>query len=212
MHLALLLVILFAPRGAVFTNVAFNVFLANVWGTVLALLSPDMRNYYLFFEVETFWIEHVSLLVIPLYVAFSRRLVVLPTTKDLVLTSFCCFALYHSLVLSGVALLTGQNLNYMLSPPPLDILKSLGSYYRLVMYGFSLILTWFTRYVLLDGVVFRLVGRQWLMPSIAFSVPALDLKQSAGKANTAMKGDGVIKTQLESVMSTVSVSGPSHTI
>ena len=73
---------------------------------------------------------------------------------DVALMSFSFFALYHSAVLSSMALFHGQNLNYLLMPPP-GPLQWFGRWYRPVMYAFCVFLT-MSRYFLVELVI------QWL--------------------------------------------------
>ncbi|ORZ37837.1 transmembrane protein [Catenaria anguillulae PL171] len=142
----LIVMLLWDQRSSV-PHVIFNIYLHTVWGTLLAILSPDLRDAKQFLERDNFWFEHWALLITPLIVAWSNRLAIFPPSFDLAMASFLFKALYHSLVLSAVALRTGNNLNYMLEPPlgPLELFAEL---YRLVMYLFCCALTFFTRYVL----------------------------------------------------------------
>lgn len=63
-------------------------------------------------------IEHYLLLFAPVYMIWSNRYVIWPFSMDVALMSFSLFALYHSFILSTMALIKGQNLNYLLMPPP----------------------------------------------------------------------------------------------
>ena len=100
------------------THFAFNVILHLNWGAVLALVTPDLRDYEQFLEVEFFWIEHALLLIIPFYCIMSKRFAVFESTLTLACASFFLLAVYHSFVLSAASLWTGINLNYLLAPPP----------------------------------------------------------------------------------------------
>ncbi|KAK3808940.1 MAG: transmembrane protein [Linnemannia elongata] len=118
MSAMLLISILAGPKEKKWPHLFLNIYFHIMWGTMLALLSPDLRDYDLFFEVENFFIEHYLLLLAPVYMIWSNRYVIWPFSMDVALMSFSLFALYHSFILSTMALIKGQNLNYLLMPPP----------------------------------------------------------------------------------------------
>jgi hypothetical protein len=143
-NVVIMMVLLVSGTRSMFTHILFNVYLCNVWGTSLALAMPDLRDYHLFFETEMYWIEHWALVLVPVYLAATRRFVVFPVDKHVIAVAVLGKSMYHSLILGSLALYTGQNLNYMLSPPP-GIVQQLGPFYRLAMYAFAFVLGWATR-------------------------------------------------------------------
>ncbi|KNE57352.1 hypothetical protein AMAG_03072 [Allomyces macrogynus ATCC 38327] len=153
----LIIMMLWSPMSSV-PHVVFNVYLHTMWGTLLAIFSPDLRDNKQFLEVENFWFEHYALLITPLIITYNNRLVAFPASRDLALASFLFKALYHSFVLAPVSLRSGNNLNYLLMPPP-GPLQWFGELYRLVMYLFCCLLTFATRYVLAE-VVLRIMPRR----------------------------------------------------
>ncbi|KAF9908280.1 hypothetical protein EC991_009924 [Linnemannia zychae] len=162
MSAMLLITILAGPKDKKWPHILLNIYFHIMWGTMLALLSPDLRDYDLFFEVENFFIEHYLLLLAPVYMIWSNRYVIWPLSMDVALMSFSLFALYHSFILSTMALIKGQNLNYLLMPPP-GPLQAFGKWYRPVMYMFCVLLT-MTRYVLVE-VVIQLLPRRNIVPA-----------------------------------------------
>jgi len=150
-NVIIMVVLLMSDTRSMFTHILFNVYLCNVWGTSLALAVPDLRDYHLFFETEMYWIEHWALVLVPVYLAIIKRFVIFPVDKHVIAVAVLGKNIYHSLVLGGLALYTGQNLNYMLSPPP-GIVQLFGPFYRLIMYAFAFFLGWVTRAVFLQGV------------------------------------------------------------
>jgi hypothetical protein len=62
-------------------------------------------------------LEHYLLLLVPIYLIYTGRFVVFPLSFSYAVFSYALFCLFHSFVLSGLGLLTGHNLNYMLVPP-----------------------------------------------------------------------------------------------
>ncbi|KAF9107584.1 hypothetical protein BGX29_005943 [Mortierella sp. GBA35] len=162
MSAMLLISILAGPKEKKWPHLLLNIYFHIMWGTMLALLSPDLRDYDLYFEVENFFIEHLLLLFAPVYMIWSNRYVIWPFSMDVALMSFSLFALYHSAILSTMALIKGQNLNYLLMPPP-GPLQAFGKWYRPVMYMFCVLLT-MTRYVLVE-VVIQLLPRRKIVPA-----------------------------------------------
>ncbi|KAL1916060.1 uncharacterized protein VTP21DRAFT_6064 [Calcarisporiella thermophila] len=128
----------------------FNVYLHYVWATVLALVQPDLRNFSLLFEQENFWLVHVLLLVVPIYMVHSGRYPVFPLSLEFALFSYAAIGLYHVFVLESVVLISGVNINYMLSPPP-GLLQKFGPYYRILMYVGGVVLSLISRYVIIES-------------------------------------------------------------
>lgn len=69
------------------------------------------------FHCLSFILEHYLLLLVPIYLIYTGRFVVFPLSFSYAVFSYALFCLFHSFVLSGLGLLTGHNLNYMLVPP-----------------------------------------------------------------------------------------------
>lgn len=86
--------------------------------SLLAIIFPDTRDYHQLFELEVFWIEHILLVLVPIYFMLTNRYIVLQQTWHMTVACYLIMALYHSLVLAFISILTGYNLNYMLNPPP----------------------------------------------------------------------------------------------
>ena len=98
---------------------------------VVAIATPDLSDLTLPFEVEYFFINHALLLVFPIYWVSSGRVSLLPPAgtakgESTVSGNFAkwyafacaCFALFYFAFVTPVAIYSGINLNYMLSPPP----------------------------------------------------------------------------------------------
>ncbi|KAG0371281.1 TMEM164 family-domain-containing protein [Gamsiella multidivaricata] len=162
MSAMMLIIILAGPKSKKWPHILLNVYFHIMWGTMLALLSPDLRDYDLFFEIENFYIEHYLLLFVPFYMIWSNRYVIWPVSIDVAFMSFSLFALYHSFILSSMALLRGQNLNYLLMPPP-GPLQAFGKWYRPVMYAFCVFLT-MSRYFLIEFVI-QILPRRSISPA-----------------------------------------------
>lgn len=80
------------------------------------------------------------LLVLPCYYIYSGNLTTLTIEKETKSTSFlkwwllscALFAIYYYTAVTPIAIVTGLNLNYMLSPPPLPVDWVQGNSYRLL--------------------------------------------------------------------------------
>jgi hypothetical protein len=72
----------------------------------------------LFKNVLNIILEHILLLVVPIYMIYSRRYVVLPKSKEILFFSFFAYSFFHTPVLHISSLMSGFNLNYMFAPPP----------------------------------------------------------------------------------------------
>ncbi|KAI8641238.1 transmembrane protein [Parasitella parasitica] len=149
----LLITLCYPKKTSVATNLLFNVYLHTQWGAIAALIFPDLRDHYLVGETFNFFAEHILILVAPIYMIYSGRYLVLPATRDMALLSFFVYSFFHSPVLSICALKSGQNLNYIFSPPPIDILFKIGKSYRLALYATAFGAMFVTRYALVEGIV-----------------------------------------------------------
>ncbi|KAI9484866.1 TMEM164 family-domain-containing protein [Zychaea mexicana] len=141
-------------------RVLFNIYLHTLWGAILALIWPDLRDHEMLGEVFNFFMEHVLVLVLPFYMVLSRRYVVMPLSLDMALFSFFLYAAYHSPVLHLSSLLSGFNLNYALVPPALTFLIASGPWYRGIMYFSALLLMFITRYGLVENFLLLVHGIQ----------------------------------------------------
>lgn len=128
-------------------HLVFNILIYQSWGVIMAIIAPDLRDSNQFLEKFFFWYEHYILLIIPAYSIYTRRFHIIPGNFDLTMASFFILAVYHSLVLTAISLITATNLNYLLKPP-VGILENFGPYYRAVMYCACLPITFFTRFVI----------------------------------------------------------------
>lgn len=116
----------------------FNIYLHTLWGAVLALVFPDLRDHDMLGEVFNFFLgksgkftqsksirrrlinivlEHGLILVVPFYLLYTKRYNALPVSMDVALFSFYLYASYHSPLLHAVSLWSGYNINYTLVPP-----------------------------------------------------------------------------------------------
>jgi len=101
------------------TTTLFRVHLGFLNGAVLALLFPATDVYLLPFELEVFWIQHIMMIVAPLYLISLGSPYTCETLSDF---SYCAMSssmsvLFHILILQPISILSGINVNYTMCPP-----------------------------------------------------------------------------------------------
>uniref|UniRef100_A0A7S2K6P0 Uncharacterized protein n=1 Tax=Leptocylindrus danicus TaxID=163516 RepID=A0A7S2K6P0_9STRA len=101
----------------------------------LALATPDLGDLVQPFEVYWFFLSHVMLFFMPLYYIFSGRISTLGTVVSFMKwwwLSCTFFSLYYVTIITPVSIVSGFNLNYMLSPPPLPVDFVTGEDFRII--------------------------------------------------------------------------------
>ncbi|KAI8384020.1 transmembrane protein [Blakeslea trispora] len=116
--LLLLLALVYPNKRSPYPHIIFNIYLHLQWGALAALAFPDLREHSMIGETFNFFAEHILLLVVPVYMIYSRRYVVLPKSREMLFLSFFSYAFFHTPVLHLASLVSGLNLNYMFAPPP----------------------------------------------------------------------------------------------
>ncbi|KAG1147431.1 hypothetical protein G6F37_007934 [Rhizopus arrhizus] len=154
MGAGLLLLTLCNPnKSSITTSLLFNIYLHTQWGGIAALMFPDLRDHELVGETFNFFAEHILILIAPIYMIYSGRYLLIPTSFDMALLSFSVFSFFHSPILQICALTSGFNLNYMFSPPPIKLLFRVGKGYRIALYCTALAAMFATRYALVEGIL-----------------------------------------------------------
>jgi hypothetical protein len=160
-NLLLLIFTMVGPKESKVTRMAFNSYLHYIWATIFALSFPDTSENGLYLVMENFWFEHYLLLLVPIYLIYTGRFVVFPLSFSYAVFSYALFCLFHSFILSGLGLLTGHNLNYMLVPPNSPLMHTLGKYYRLVIYSGIFVSCLVSRYILVEVFSVGLKIKEW---------------------------------------------------
>ncbi|KAI7907506.1 TMEM164 family-domain-containing protein [Cokeromyces recurvatus] len=149
----LLFTLVYPDKTSPIPHVFFNMYLHIQWGALAALAFPDLREHSMIGETFNFFAEHILLLVVPIYMIYSRRYVVLPKSKEVLLLSFFSYGFFHTPLLHLISLISGFNLNYMWAPPPIKILLKLGRFYRVVMYGVAFVFKFVTRFICVEAIL-----------------------------------------------------------
>jgi len=102
------------------TTTMFRVHIGFLNGAVLALVFPPTEGYVLPGQVEMFWIQHILMIVVPLYLAATGEPYTCESFGDLSYSgmSSSLTVWYHVLILQPINILTGMNVDYTLCPPP----------------------------------------------------------------------------------------------
>ncbi|KAI7870999.1 TMEM164 family-domain-containing protein [Spinellus fusiger] len=151
--LLLILVLAWPNKQSSSLHLLFNVYLHTQWGGMAALAFPDLRDHILFGETFNFFAEHLLILLAPIYMMYSGRYLVLPSSPGMAMLSFSVYGLFHSPLLHLFALKSGLNLNYLFAPPPIGFLLKLGPMYRMALYGTAFVAMFATRYLIVDGIL-----------------------------------------------------------
>jgi len=115
----------FGPLTLQTRHVMYQLIIPYTSLAIVAIATPDVSDLKMWMEVPFFFLMHGALLAYPLYFLASGRISVLPLDGSVVsnfliwwLLSCAYFALFYFGVGLPLSLVSGINLNYMLSPPP----------------------------------------------------------------------------------------------
>jgi len=111
-----------ASPPSVHTQSIYRVHIGLLNGAVLAILFPVTDTQTQPFEVELYWIQHIMMLLLPMFLSRQGEPFTPEPIKEV---SFAClsyaiFFLYHIIILQPVAIFTGINLDFILCPAPSD--------------------------------------------------------------------------------------------
>ena len=134
-------------------EVTYNIILYCTWMPLCALAFPDLGASRAIvnpivrqLDISLFWVHHVLLFAVPVYMhiqSAAGRFHVRANGSASAFVQYVAFAYtYIGVALCAIALVTGRNLNYSLTPPKtagfVDVaIRSSGPYYR-VMVGAAL--------------------------------------------------------------------------
>lgn len=162
----LLITLVYPDKRSPIPHIFFNIYLHLQWGALAALAFPDLREHTMIGETFNFFAEHILLLVVPVYMIYCRRFVVLPKSKEILLLSFFSYSFFHTPVLHVTSLISGFNLNYMFAPPPIKPLLQLGPFYRIAMYFAAFVFKFVTRFICVE-LILAIMPRKKIVSSPA---------------------------------------------
>lgn len=125
----------------------FYFYVCFLYGTVLALVTPDLRGLSMFGELQTFFIQHAMLLILPAVWIATRRYHLYEGFRLSVL-NWGIATLIHFDLLFGLSVALHGNINYMLVPPKVWPSRIDATYYRPIMVGVCLVFGLASRYIL----------------------------------------------------------------
>eukprot|EP01116_Phalansterium_solitarium_P022302 TRINITY_DN7314_c0_g1_i1.p1 TRINITY_DN7314_c0_g1~~TRINITY_DN7314_c0_g1_i1.p1 ORF type:complete len:317 (+),score=90.91 TRINITY_DN7314_c0_g1_i1:82-951(+) len=102
----------------------FNLAIYYSFFTLMAIFAPDTRDLLLPGEIINFWVHHVVLLVVPIYLYLSGHYQLDLSAAYNLRLAIGIGALFHYDVMLPVALYSGKNVGYMLWPPPTTLFKA----------------------------------------------------------------------------------------
>jgi len=152
---AFLIYILTLPYGSRRGNICLSIYLCNLSAPFLGTVAVDLSCYTQRFEALNWGVQHISMMVVPLYLIATKRFSKRPLSSlSLFGASFTAQCLLHFPFLVIASIIAGTNINYVLCPPPgQDLLASFGFLYRPPMFFFCAILAWSLRFILVGGFV-----------------------------------------------------------
>jgi hypothetical protein len=148
MNLMLMMLVVILSKKRSITHIVFNYLVHSLYGTILALLFPDLSGLSMF-EIINFYVEHYLLLVGPFALLYTKKYGLWSPSHRAVLMCCAINGMYHSIFLNVVSILSGANINYTLVPPPV-LMHTFGKFYKIATFCMSPLLVYISRYVVAE--------------------------------------------------------------
>jgi len=131
---AIFLVVTILPYNycKTFCDVLFNIALYLIYGPILAVATPDLRDVPNEWLKANFYAHHWIIIGMPFYLVYVRAFDLFPISLYFYSIVLFGSVIYHFFILLGVSLISGANLNYIMVPLP-GVLVTFGPYYRFGM-------------------------------------------------------------------------------
>lgn len=111
-----LLCILSLSNRSSWSRIIFYFYLCTLYGPILALVTPDTKGLDMFGEVTAFYVQHITLIALPL-IWLVRRRYPLYTGFRLTIWTWAVFFIIHVVIFLPSSFVSGRNVNYMMVPP-----------------------------------------------------------------------------------------------
>jgi len=143
----------FHSQFIIFKTYLFRIHLFFLHGPLMAVIFPVTNTLFLAGEVATYWVEHVLLLTIPIFLLkhYSVPGKGLGELMNWSLMSYGIWGIYNFIFLQPLAMVTLGNLNSVLCPAITDPFR--GPHYRVYALGHQLVAT------IVSGVFWCLFGK-----------------------------------------------------
>lgn len=129
----------------------FKIVINAIYLPISACIFPVTNTLFLPGEVLTFWLEHILLLLIPLYLLYENILQTESLTcYKFILKFYACYYIYNLVLVQPLSFITQANINNLLCPAISDPFA--GVYYRLHTLWHQLVL------IYMGGKLFALIG------------------------------------------------------
>lgn len=112
-----LVALLLLPRHSELASRLFYFSNHCAFGTAMALLTPDLKALIMPGEVAYFFLQHWTLVLLPLVWMLRRRYPLYRATLRLTTLMWSLFSVLHWFVLFPFSIACNANINYMLMPP-----------------------------------------------------------------------------------------------
>jgi len=143
------------PRGSKKGAICLGIYLCNLSAPFLGTVAVDLSCYTQRFEALNWGVQHISMMLVPLWLVASQRFGPRPLGGlALFGTAFTAQCILHFPFLVIFSVLSSSNLNYVLCPPQgQQILVDLDWMYRPPMFFFCAVLAASLRFGLVAGWV-----------------------------------------------------------
>eukprot|EP01089_Gocevia_fonbrunei_P020191 TRINITY_DN7449_c0_g1_i4.p1 TRINITY_DN7449_c0_g1~~TRINITY_DN7449_c0_g1_i4.p1 ORF type:complete len:285 (+),score=10.02 TRINITY_DN7449_c0_g1_i4:35-889(+) len=144
--LTLIYIILLSSKSFKITHFLWNTMVFLTHNTLLALSLPDTSDVRFPFQMEVFYLQHISLLFAPLLFLWNDRFKIDRTDTYFFWMSIFTVTLFHYDVHLILGLIFKVNVNYLVWPPP-NIGFFIGRFYRLKLMIALQFAMWVSGYV-----------------------------------------------------------------
>jgi hypothetical protein len=133
----------------------FNSFFNLLYVPFLGLALANTKAYNLPLEYFNWIFQHLLLLIVPFYLAYTRRFK-LVSSPALFFEHWVWISIYHYVFLSFASLYSNTNINFMLCPPKMTALNFfgiLGPFWRIPGFILGILAAFAWRFILIEGLI-----------------------------------------------------------